>query len=168
MNRILGFVGSVLACLGCSSPSPDGKQIEDSIRGLTDAESDTLDVQRNKLIRLLNDRYGDVDARGPDDRLQLLQRLHDDGGMSKLADVHSVGTIFGDAIADQSQLKWVTVDWEGTRIFALNFPKSTILIFPESMIEKRLARNEKIHFANLVRDTVQQVEELKRAPEYQR
>lgn len=61
----------------------------------------------------------------------------------------SLGATFGDALAQELMLEWVTVEDEYGIAAALNWPGTSILCFPLTMLSKRLERGEEIDVREL-------------------
>jgi Domain of unknown function (DUF3806) len=164
-----------LSCVGChrpgtAVPGADGKKMEESIQPATAADRARIAEHEVVVLKLLRARYGDVELLQTEADLGLLQRLSDDGalkpGMS--AELESVGIVFGQVVAGRSRMRWITVEWEGQRTLALQYPKTTVIVFPGSMIAKRVDRGERVDFASLLREVHTQVNEMKSDPEYKR
>jgi hypothetical protein len=119
---------------------------------------------------MLRARYGDVQLTQNEDDLNLLQQLHDEGclqaGDEEL--LESVGIVFGKALAARTQLHWATVEWQGERVLSLVYPNTTVVVFPGSMIAKRINRGEEVDFASLFESVVAQVNHMKDDPDYQK
>jgi hypothetical protein len=147
-----------------------GNEVEQSIRSATEAEREQLSGQIANVLALLRSRYGDVRLLHTEDDLRLLQRLQDDGILQadQRETLECVGVAFGQVLAKQSALRWVIVEWEGERVLGLQYPNTTVIVFPDSMISKRINRGERVEFASLFQSVVEQVEQMKDAPEYQR
>jgi hypothetical protein len=79
-----------------------------------------------------------------------------------------VGVVFGQVLAARAPLCWITLESQGKRVLGLQYPETTVVVFPESMIVKRIARGERVKFESLFRSVVAQVEQMKDDPEYQR
>ena len=58
--------------------------------------------------------------------------------------LQAMGIAFGDAIAQKLMLEWVTVDDEYGRTPALNWPGTSIVSFPVTMIAKRVEEGDEI------------------------
>jgi hypothetical protein len=58
--------------------------------------------------------------------------------------LQAMGIAFGDAVAQKLMLDWVTVDDEYGRTPALNWPGTSIVSFPVTMIAKRVEEGEEI------------------------
>jgi hypothetical protein len=68
----------------------------------------------------------------------------------------------------QTGLRWIRVEWQGERALGLQYPNTTVIVFPGSMIAKRIDRGERVEFASLFRSTLSQVEQMKNDPRYKR
>jgi len=111
-----------------------------------------------------------VQLRQTEDDLRLLQRLQDEGmpGAGQEDELACVGIVFGQVLAAQTPLRWITVEWQGERVLGLQYPNTTVIVFPGSMIAKRVNRGEQVDFISLFRSVVDQVEQMKDDPEYKR
>ena len=58
--------------------------------------------------------------------------------------LQALGIAFGDALAQQLMLDWITVEDELGRDPALNWPGTSIYSYPTTTISKRIERGEKI------------------------
>jgi hypothetical protein len=145
-----------------------GNEAVQSIRPVTLTDRNRLAAHSAAVLKMLRTRYGNVHLRRTEDDLQLLQRLHDDGGLDATQgrELEAIGIVFGDVLAARTSLDWITVEWKGKRDLGLQYPDTTIIVFPGSMIAKRINRGEQLEFEPLFRATVAQVEEMKDDPEY--
>ncbi len=154
----------LLSLIGCSQP-PDGRAIENSIRPLTSVESRLVADMRETTVADLRTRYSianDVDS------VTVLQHLIEDGSFVQTTDMMPLGIVWGELICRESRAEWVTADLDGTRMFALNVPNSTILLFPIAMLEKRRDRDETVDFQMFLTNTVDAITMMKADPAYQR
>lgn len=153
-----------LMLLGCTLQQ-DGDSIEQSIRPLTADEDAILATIRAHEIAELRAGYSLKDSA---DDLSLLQHVIDDGTFSRTEDMRTLGIVWGDLVCRNVGAEWVTAEWEGTRMFAINVPHSTILMFPMGMLEKRRDRRETVDFRLFLTNTVDAIGQMKKDPEYQR
>jgi hypothetical protein len=58
--------------------------------------------------------------------------------------LQSLGIAFGDALSQRLMLEWVTVDDEHGRCPALNWPGTSVLCYPLTMISKRVEDEEEV------------------------
>jgi hypothetical protein len=147
-----------------------GNEMVQSIRPATEADRDRIAAQAAAVLGMLRSRYEDVQLRRTEDDLRLLQRLHDDGALQagQPEELEAVGVVFGEVLAARTPLRWITVEWQGERSLGLQYPDTTVIVFPGSMIAKRVNRGERVGFESLFRSTLAQVEQMKDDPEYKR
>jgi hypothetical protein len=163
VQRVVMF-GWLLSLVGCSTQQ-DGRSIENSIRPLTAEETQFISRVRDREIADLRAHYSL--SVGNDD-VELLQQTVRDGSFSKQRDMQVLGIAWGDVICRESGAQWVTAEWKGTRMLALNVPKTTILLFPIGMLEKRRDRNEAVEFRLFLKNTADAITQMKSDPEYKR
>src|SRR5262245_4451663 len=125
-----------------------GEEVEQSIRPATAADRARISLQVAAVQDMLGSRYGKAQLRQTKDDLRLLQRLQDDGALSaeRQKELECVGIAFGQILAAQTPLVWVTVEWQGQRDLGLQYPQTTVIVFPGSMIAKRVNRGERVEF----------------------
>jgi hypothetical protein len=147
-----------------------GREVEQSICPATEADRNRISAQVAAVLGMLRSRYGDVQLCSTEDDLRLLQRLQDDGVLQagRQEELEGVGIVFGQVLAARTPLQWVSVVWQGERGLGLQYPNTTVIVFPGSMIAKRVNRGERVEFAPLFESVVAQVQQMKDAPEYQR
>jgi hypothetical protein len=150
-------------------PLPEGaNELAQSIQRAAQDDRDQIAAHAATVLEMLRARYGDVQLHRTEDDLRLLQRLHDDGGLQagQERELEAVGIVFGEVLAARTPLKWITVEWQGERSLGLKYPNSNIIVFPGSMIAKRVNRGERVEFESLFRSTVDHVEQMKDDPGY--
>jgi hypothetical protein len=79
-------------------------------------------------------------------KLDVIAAILDNGWVepSETGKLQSLGVAFGDAVAQKLMLDWVTIDDEWGRTPALNWPGTSIISFPVTMISKRVEEGEQI------------------------
>jgi hypothetical protein len=84
-----------------------------------------------------------LSGRLPD--LELLQRLVDGGGIGPDETFHlqSLGLVLGDVLVSELGFHWVVVEDRYGRDLAVKFKDTSVLIFPLTMISKRIERGER-------------------------
>jgi Domain of unknown function (DUF3806) len=144
-------------------PLPEGgTEMRQSVRQTTQADRDQIFDQSAAALTMLRFRYGDVKLRQNEDDLRLLQQLHDDGGLQDGKDVEleAVGIAFGEILAARAPFQWITVEWQGERLRALQYRESGVFVYPGSMIAKRVNRAETVNFRSLYFSTLALVEQM--------
>jgi hypothetical protein len=103
-------------------------------------------------------------------KLTLLQAILDAGWIEKSETVklQCLGVTLGDALAQEFQMEWVTVEDEYGKDPALRFPGTTVIAFPLTMISKRIERGERVNVRELFAGVCEHVRRMKSDPEYQR
>lgn len=101
-----------------------------------------------------------------DGKLTLVQTILDEGWIdsSEIGKLQCLGIVLGDAIAQALEMQWVTVEDEHGRDPALRFPGTTVLVFPQTMISKRVERGETVDVRHLYDGVCEHVREMKDDP----
>ena len=77
--------------------------------------------------------------------------------------LQSLGITLGDILAQDVGLVWVAVEDEYGRDPALNLPGTSIIVFPLTLISKRVERGEQVNVRNLYAGVRQMIEEQRAA-----
>jgi hypothetical protein len=75
--------------------------------------------------------------------------------------LQSLGVTLGDALAQKMGLSWVTVEDEDGRCPALSVSGTTLIVFPLTMISKRVERGETVNVRDLFAWACNKIEDLK-------
>lgn len=145
---------------------PSGDGILESIRPVTKEEEQRISSAVATVGKMLQSRIEDARLAGTREDLRLLQRLQDEGALQegREMELEAVGIVFGRVLAAELQLQWITVEWDGERVLALNYPNTTVMVFPDSMIAKRVDRGDQIDFEPLYHAIVGQINQWKDDP----
>jgi len=81
-------------------------------------------------------------------------------GPSDTWKLQSLGIAMGDALAQDLMLDWVTVDDEYGRQPALNWPGTSILCFPLTMISQRVEEGERVDIDMMYEITRNQLNDI--------
>lgn len=73
-----------------------------------------------------------------------------------------LGIVLGDAFVQKMNMEWVMVEDNFGRDPAVRFPETTIILFPLTMISKRLERGETVDVFELFNTAANKVEEVRR------
>lgn len=136
---------------------------------LTDSDQDQLDncrawVEGQALPAYLHDNP--VEASGVSEtvagRLSLLRALLDQEGADWDQDkLVAMGVVFGDTLAEYLSLDWCVFEDEHGRSMALQAVGTPIVLFPESILAKRVQAGEWIDVFELFSGIAVQVESYK-------
>jgi len=122
-----------------------------SITELTPADRVFLDQQRWWVAGFLAEDSGasfaDVSV-----KLQVLQAIIDNGWVARdeTAELQALGVVFGDMLAELLSVPWVMVEDEYGRDPALLITDDPVLVFPVTMISKRIEDSETVDVATLL------------------
>lgn len=76
-------------------------------------------------------------------------------------ELQCLGVVFGDALVQQLGMKWVIVADEHGRDPAVQLPKTSIIVYPLTMISKRVERGEQVDVFQLFNGIADQVDQLR-------
>ena len=126
--------------------------------------------QEATALRLLKSRYPEAAIKHDEGDLKWLQRLVDDKALrpNQTYELQCLGAVLGQVFAAKTPLKWVVVDDEFGRTLALQYPKTSVIVFPLTMISKRVEDGRDVDVESIYRTVAAQVEKLENDPEYQR
>jgi hypothetical protein len=79
--------------------------------------------------------------------------------------LQSLGITFGDLLAQMLNLEWVMVEDDNGRDPALRVPGTSILVYPLTVISKRIERGETVDVPELLREFANGIERLRQDPE---
>lgn len=104
-----------------------------------------------------------------DGKLRLLRAIIESGWIEKTETVklQSLGIALGDALAQELSLEWVTVEDEYGRDPALRVPGTTVLLFPLTMISKRIEHDEHVDVDELFLGACETARSMTAEPRYQ-
>lgn len=90
-------------------------------------------------------RFGNAALSGRLPDLDLLQRLVDAGGIGRDETFHlqSLGLVLGEVLVSELGFHWVIVEDKYGRDLAVKFKDTSVLVFPLTMISKRVERGER-------------------------
>jgi hypothetical protein len=74
--------------------------------------------------------------------------------------LQSLGIAFGDALAQQLMLEWVTIDDEFGRAPAVNYPGTSVLAYPLTMISKRVERGDRVDVWDMFAVVAARIDEI--------
>ena len=122
-----------------------------SITELTPADTTFLDQQRWWVAGFLAEDSGASFAE-LSVKLQVLQAIIDNGWVARneTAKLQALGVVFGDMLAELLSVPWVMVEDEFGRDPALLITDDPVLVFPVTMISKRIEDDETVDVAALL------------------
>jgi hypothetical protein len=105
-----------------------------------------------------------------EEKLRLLQAILDAGWIEphETVKLQCLGITLGDAFVQDLGMEWVAVEDEYGRDPAVRYPGTTVVLFPLTMISKRIERGEAVNVAELFSGVAEHVRELLRDQEIRR
>jgi hypothetical protein len=76
-------------------------------------------------------------------------------------ELQCLGIVLGDVFVQDLGMEWIMVEDEYGRDPAVRIPNTTVILFPMTMISKRIERGEKVEVFELYNGSAAQVEALK-------
>jgi hypothetical protein len=73
-----------------------------------------------------------------------------------------LGIVLGDALVQELKMEWVKVEDERGRDPAVQLPGTTIILYPLTMISKRIERGEQVDVFDLFNGIAAKVDEVQR------
>ena len=128
---------------------------------LKSEEREWLDESRQWLkghfTESSDEKYASIDG-----KLRLIATILEQGWIEQgeTWKLQSLGIALGDALAQKLMLDWVTIDDEFGRQPALNWPGTSILAFPLTMISKRIEWGEVINVRDMFEQVVKSINEM--------
>ena len=157
---------------GCSDPIPtserqpaEGSAMQQKITEPGEADLAQLVEQEATVLRLLKARYPEATIQHDESDLSWLQRLVDDRAVrpDQTYELQCLGAVLGQVFAAQTPLKWVVVEDGFGRDLALQYPNTSVIVFPMTMISKRIEDGRNVDVVPIYRTVAAQVEKLKDA-----
>lgn len=109
------------------------------------ADADARRERVKSVDALIKARYGSPGLRGTRADLAFLQRILDDGAVRKddTFRLQSLGMALGEVLVNELGFHWVVVEDKYGRDPAVKFASTSVLVFPMTMISKRVERAER-------------------------
>jgi hypothetical protein len=137
--------------------------MEQRIENLAPADLSNLDNARrwvcDHFVPEAQHKYSEVS-----EKLRLLQTILDAGWIqpTETAKLQSLGITLGDALAQELRMEWVMVEDDYGRDPALRLPGTTVILFPLTMISKRIEDGETVDVADFFANVCRRTKEIAR------
>ncbi len=157
----------LVGVLGCKpnkdaqKPMPDTNQ--QTITTLNAEDESQLNKQRAVVERYLRDEDRQK-FQTPAGKLGLIRALLA-GKVFKPDETYKLqclGIVLGDAFVKQLNMEWIMVEDERGRNPAIRLPGTSIILFPLTMISKRIERGEEVDVFYLFNAAASKVEEMRK------
>ncbi len=134
---------------------------EQEISALTVADQKRLAEQRQVVMQFLRDddrgKYRTAAGKLGALRALLEAQVFDS---SQTYELQSMGIVLGDVFVQDLGLHWIMVEDEYGRDPAIRHAESSIIIFPLTMISKRVERGDKVDVFELYNGVAAQINEI--------
>jgi hypothetical protein len=139
------------------NPSPQ------KITALTEADQQRLRDQRAVVEKFLTDEGSRQKYQTAAGKLGTIRAILQSNVFKpdQTYELQCLGIVLGDAFVQELNMKWVMVEEEGERDPAVQLPGTTIILYPMTMISKRVERGDKVDVFDLFNWTAAQVDELR-------
>ena len=137
-------------------------QPQQRITALTDGDRQRLQNQRAVVERYLGDEDSREKYKTTVGKVGTIHAILQ-GHVFKPEETHELqclGIVLGDAFVQEKGMEWVIVEDEHGRDPAIRLPKTSIILFPITMISKRVERGEEVDVFDLFNWTAARVDEL--------
>ena len=137
-------------------------QPEQKITSLIEADQHLLREQRAVVEKYLANEDSAQKYKTAAGKLGTLRALLQ-AGVFKREQVYEnqcLGVVFGDAFVQEMGMEWIVVEDEHGRDLAIRMPNTTIILYPVTMISKRIERGEDLDVFQLFNDIAAHVEAL--------
>ncbi len=137
-------------------------QPEQKITALTEADQKRLRDQRAVVEHYLRNEDSKKKYKTVAGKVGIIRAIlqADVFKRNQTYELQCLGIILGDALVQEMGMEWIMVEDEYGRDPAIRMPKTTIIVFPMTMILKRVERGDKVDVFELFNGVAAQVEEL--------
>src|SRR5215467_15261872 len=145
---------------GSVSMAGDAQQVS----SLTPKDVERLAQQRAAMEKYLGDEHSKQNYKTAAGKLGLLRALIENRVFkpSQTYELQSMGIVLGDAFVQELGMEWVIVQDAYGRDPAVRLPRTSIIIFPLTMISKRIEKGEQVDVFDLFNGVANEVETLRK------
>jgi hypothetical protein len=164
LTSTLSASGSAMGATRQPSGTVAAGQSPQRVTSLSDADSQRLRDQRAVVEKYLGDESSRTKYKTAPGKLGTIRAILD-GNVFKPNETHKLqclGVVLGDAFVLDLRMEWVMVDDGQGRDPALRLPGTSVLLFPLTMISKRIERGEKVDVFDLFNGVAAEVEVARR------
>ena len=154
------FLVSLLS-VGALSKAGDAAQ---KVTALTRSDEERLAKQRAVVEKYLGNEQSKEKYKTAAGKLGLLRALIEQRVFkpTQTYELQCMGVVLGDAFVQQLEMEWVMVEDSSGRDPAVRVPKRSIILYPLTMISKRIEKGEKVDVFELFNGVADRVEALKK------
>ena len=159
MKIITIVVLAVLIVLHAPTAMSDTNQ---KILSMTNDDTERLDKQRGLIVKYLGDEDSKKKFKTPAGKLGTLRALLAANVLKadKTYELQSMGVVLGDVFVQDMGFHWIIVEDEYGRDPAIRYKETSIILYPLTMISKRIEKGETVDVFELYNGVAAKVEEL--------
>ncbi len=137
---------------------------EQKITELTGADQKRLHDQRAVVEKYLGNEDSKQKYKTAPGKLGTIRTVLQAGIFTKeqTYELQCLGVVLGDAFVQELGMEWIMVEDEHGRDPAVRMPKTTVILYPLTMISKRVERGEQVDVFDLFNGVAAQVDDLQR------
>ena len=139
------------------------KQTEQKITAPNEADQKRLEEQRAVVEKYLGNEESKEKYKTPAGKLGTIRAILQGNIFTpeQEYELQCLGIVLGDVFVQDMGMEWIMVEDEYGRDPAVRLPNTTIILYPMTMISKRIGRGENVDVFEMYNGTVAQVEALK-------
>lgn len=140
------------------------QQPAQKVTALSDADRDRLQAQRGLVEKYLADEASRQKYQTAAGKLGTIRAIlqADIFKPNQTYELQCLGIMLGDAFVQELKMEWVMVEDECGRDPAVRLPGTSVILFPLTMISKRVERGENVDVFELFNGVAGQVENIRR------
>lgn len=137
-------------------------QPEQTILPLSTEDRQQLSQQRLVAEKFLDGDEAHQQYQTPAGKLGLIQAIldHKVFAADQAWELQCLGVVLGDAFVQHLGMEWMAVDDEDGHSPAVQMPKTSIILFPVTMIHRRIMEGQDVNVFGLFNNAVEQVNDL--------
>lgn len=162
------FLIAVLILVGCtdnrSTETPVSHKQDQKVTGLTGEDEQRLRDQRAVVEAFLKNDDSKQKYQTAAGKVGTIRALLDAGVFNRdqRYELQCLGIVLGDAFVQELRMEWIMVEDQYGRDPAVRMPGTSIILFPLTMISKRMERGEKVDVFEVFNGVAAHVEDLRR------
>lgn len=163
------MVAIIVSAPGCERrPDPSEANVPtqpaQTVAALTDLDRERLAKQRAFVESFLADDASRQKYQTTAGKLGTLRAILDAGAIEpgQTYELQCLGIVLGDALVQELGMEWVMVEDQHGRDPAVRVPGTTVILFPLTMISKRVERGEKVDVFSLFNQIADKLEDVRR------
>lgn len=165
---LIGLAGAAIGFVGCARRDQGEKKVptqpEQTVTALTDADAKRLQDQRAAVEKHLGNEDSRKKYETAAGKLGTIRAVLKAGVFKReqANELQCLGVVLGDAFVQELGMEWIIVQDEHGRDPAVRMPNTKIIVYPLTMISKRVERGEEVDVFALFNAVAAQVESVHR------